>query len=124
QIRPGAEARLRSEPAEEDVPVDVGGKGPGRLACAPAGSRRPRGYRPDRGRRTGDKRHKCAMNSLGRGRLAADARLVAVIAEGLGRDLPAGVAVDARVIDVELALDVLRQPMFELRHQCSSPQPL
>src|SRR5712671_5602064 len=57
------------------------------------------------------------MDILGGDRLTADARLVAVIAERLGRDLPAGVAVDARVIDVELALHVLRQPTFELRHE-------
>ena len=57
------------------------------------------------------------MDILRRGRLTADARLVAVVAERLGRDLPAGVAVDARVIDVEVALDVLRQPTLELGHE-------
>ena len=56
------------------------------------------------------------MDFLRRGRLAADARLIAVVAERRRRNLPAGVAVDAGVIDIEVALDVLRQSMLELRH--------
>jgi hypothetical protein len=38
-----------------------------------------------------------------------------VITEDVGRNLAARVAVDARVIDEELARDVLRQPPSDLR---------
>jgi hypothetical protein len=36
-----------------------------------------------------------------------------VIAKRLGRNLPAGIAVDARIVNEELAFDVFRKPPLE-----------
>ena len=52
--------------------------------------------------------------------LAVDARRVAVVAEGGGRDLPAGVAVDAGLIDEEVARHVLRQAPRRVCHETFS----
>jgi hypothetical protein len=41
--------------------------------------------------------------------LIVDARLIAVIAEGLRRKLAAGVAVDAALIDIEISEDIFRE---------------
>ena len=56
------------------------------------------------------------MNFFRRGRLAANARLIAMVTKRLGRNLAAGVAIDTGVVDVEIALDVLPQSMVEPRH--------
>jgi hypothetical protein len=62
--------------------------------------------RADGGGRAGDESHQRALRLVRRFGLAIDARLLAVVAKRRGRDLAAGVAVDARRIDVEIARDV------------------
>ena len=49
-------------------------------------------------------------------RLMVDAGLAAVIAKACGRDLAAGVAIDAACVHEEFACDVLREPLVNLRH--------
>ena len=110
QIRPRAEARLGRKAAEEHVREDVGGKRVSRLARIPM---RARAYR---GRGTGDQRHERPMNLLLRVGLVSDARLVAMIAKRLRRNLAAGVTVDASVIDIKVAFNVLRESTGDLSH--------
>jgi hypothetical protein len=40
-----------------------------------------------------------------------------MIAKTRGRDLPAGIAVNAGGVDIELAFCVLRQPLVDLGHE-------
>ncbi len=49
-------------------------------------------------------------------RLPVNAGLPAMIVKTCGRDLPAGIAIDARGVHEELAFYVLRQPMVDLGH--------
>src|SRR5262245_34362724 len=49
-------------------------------------------------------------------RLAVDARLIAVVAEMRGRDLAARVAVESRIVNEEVARDVLRQSPLPVSH--------
>src|SRR5262249_5541492 len=110
QIAPGAIARFGCEAAEIDVFGD---------------ERRERGdrhskvvfrERTDGCGRTGNQRSESLVD-LRRGlRLAIDARLIAVIAEMRGRDLAAGAAVNARVVNEEIARGVLRQSPRSVRH--------
>ena len=59
--------------------------------------------------RAGYKGHQCALyRSRGSG-LVVDTRLIAVIAEALRRQLAAGVAVDAALIDVKISGDIFRE---------------
>jgi hypothetical protein len=110
EVTPRAEARLRGEAAEVDVGVDALGERLDALArVVISGGADGRG-------RAGDERHQRAPRLGGRGRLAEDARLFAVVAEDRGRYLPARVAVDARVVDVEVARHIFGQTPRRIRH--------
>jgi hypothetical protein len=50
--------------------------------------------------------------------------LAAVIAKRVGRNLPAGIAIDAGVIDEEFAGDVLRKPPPDLSRDIPCAFPL
>src|SRR5436853_609291 len=65
--------------------------------------------RADGGGRAGDDGLQGAEHFVYRPGLTVDARLFAVVAEDCGGDLPARVAVDARLVHVEVARHVLRQ---------------
>jgi hypothetical protein len=57
--------------------------------------------RADGSRRAGDERHQRTVLFVVCFRLPVDARLLAVIVKGGGRDLATRIAVDARRIDIE-----------------------
>jgi hypothetical protein len=50
-------------------------------------------------------------------RLPVHAGLPAMIVKTRGRDLPAGIAIDAGGVHVEFAFYVFRQPMVDLGHK-------
>ena len=49
-------------------------------------------------------------------RLMVDARFAAVVAKARGRNLAAGVAIDATRVHEEFACHILREPLVNLRH--------
>jgi hypothetical protein len=57
------------------------------------------------------------MEFVGILRLMKDARFAAVVAKTRGRNLAAGVAVDATFVDVKLTFYILRKPLVNLRHK-------
>ena len=60
--------------------------------------------------------HQGALQLTRAGRLALNARLTAMIVEGLGGDLAAGIAVNAGGVHEEVAGGVLRQSLLDLCH--------
>src|SRR5262249_23923618 len=66
--------------------------------------------------RTGDQSLEGLADLRSRFRLEVDARLITVVAEMRGRELAARVAVDARIVNEEVACDVLRQSPRPVSH--------
>ncbi len=111
QIGPRAEARFRSEAAKINVVHDMNGESRDAGASVQVGG----GADGSRGAR--DKRHERAVKFAGILRLLINTRFAAVVAKAGGRDLTAGVAVDATFVDVEFACDILRKSMVNLGHK-------
>src|SRR2546428_7139016 len=111
QVAARAVARLRGIAAVVDMVFEELWKGVARRADAVLR------LRADRGHRAGDQRHARAVRLRFAGRLAVDVARVAALGEGVGRDLPAGAAVDAGRVDEEVAGDVGGQPFRDLRHR-------
>ena len=111
QVRPGAEARLRGEAAEEDVLEDAGGK-------------RARRFARVRGATT------VPIEAVGQATSAISARWMSSGVDGWrptldwspwSRNVAGAICRQAsqsmqRVVDVEIAVDVLRQSVLELGH--------
>src|SRR5207249_8097810 len=75
--------------------------------------------RADRADRTGQQRL-IGLVALGPGlRLAIDGRVLAVLDERLRCQLPAGVAVDARGVHKEVAIEIRREPFGDISHSVS-----
>src|SRR5262245_56300271 len=110
QITPRPIARFRSEAAEIDVFGDERWKRSDGLAQFVFRKR------ADGCCRAGDQSLESLADFGRRLRLAVDARLIAVVAEMGRRDLAARVAVDARVVNKEIARDVLRQSPLPVSH--------
>ncbi len=110
QVSPRAKAGFRIEPAIIGVVHHMHGK---RIDSGASAAMR---NRADRRRRTCDQRHERAMLLARIPRLPVNDGLAAVIPKGCRSDLPAGVAVDARGVDIKIALDVFGEPLVDLRH--------
>src|SRR6202035_5545433 len=109
-VRPRAETVLGSEAAKVDVVDHPRRKGLHRRAgiamrnCS------------DRRGRAGNQGHQRALHFRRIEWLPVHTRLVAMIVKRFGSNLPAGVTIDARRIDVEIACYILWQPLFQSSH--------
>lgn len=111
EVCPGAEAQLRGIATEIDaISYPVGESHHPFASIAP-------GNRADRRRRTRDECHQRPAHLARILRLMIDAGLSAMIPKGFRRDLAAGVTVDAARVNVEVAADILRKALCDLRHR-------
>jgi len=114
QIGPCTEARLRGEAAKINIVHDVNGKRGDPGSCIEVGNG------PNRRSGARNERHERAVQFAGVSRLVKNARFSALIAEAGGRNLSAGVAVDATFVDVKFAGNILRKALVNLSHKVVS----
>src|SRR5262245_61594958 len=114
EVTPGAERVLGGETAEEDVFVDPLGE--------PFDARTSVATRPgsDRSGRTGDQSHQGAAAIRFGFRLLRDEGVIVGGREDTRGDPPAGIAVDAGPVHVEVARSVVRKALSERGHRESA----